>query len=112
MHPSVPVLVHVDLALDEQPVRVDERPGLRHDPDPGHAGEHAAEEGRPAARGHVDEGHVAVLGVADLFGEAVEGGDRHDDQLLRREEVDDEEERSSLELVRVKEYKYYESCKI
>ena len=76
---------------------MDERPGLRHDPDPGDAGEHAAEEGRPAARGHVDEGHLAVGGVAHFLGETVEGRERHDDELLRREEVDDEEERSSLE---------------
>ena len=47
-------------------MRVDEGPWLGHDPDPGHARQHAAEQGGPAARRHVDEGHLAVLGVAQL----------------------------------------------
>ena len=38
--------------------------------------------------------------VIDLFCEAVERGDGHDDQLLRREEVDDEEERGRLQWIR------------
>ena len=37
-----------------------------------------------------------------LVGEAVEGGEGHDDELLRREEVDDEEERGGLEHVKSK----------
>ena len=35
--------------------------------------------------------------MMDLFCEAVKGGDGHDDELLRREEVDDEEERGGLQ---------------
>ena len=35
--------------------------------------------------------------MTHLVGEAVEGGEGHDDELLRREEVDDEEERGGLE---------------
>ena len=40
---------------------------------------------------------ITDVWITDLIGEAVEGGDRHDDQLLRREEVDDEEERGGLQ---------------
>ena len=91
-----PVSWHIS-CLDEQPMRVDEGPGLGHDAHARDPGEHAAEEGGAAARGHVDEGHLAVGGVAHLVGEAVEGRERHDDELLRREEVDDEDERGGLE---------------
>ena len=52
--------------LDEEAVCVDKGPRLGHDPDPGHAGQHAADEGRPAPGRHVDEGQLPVLGVADL----------------------------------------------
>ena len=52
--------------LDEETVRVDKGPRLGHDPDPGHAGQHAADEGRAAHCRHVDEGQLPVLGVADL----------------------------------------------
>ena len=38
--------------------------------------------------------------MTHLVGEAVEGGDGHDDELLRREEVDYEEERGGLEQTR------------
>ena len=85
--------------LDEQPVRVDEGPRLGHDAHAGHPGEHAAEECGAAACGHVDESHLTVGGVAHLLGKAVEGREWHDDKLLRREEVNDEDERGSLERV-------------
>ena len=52
--------------LDEEAVCVDKGPRLGHDPDPGHAGQHAADECRPAPCRHVDEGQLTVLGVADL----------------------------------------------
>ncbi len=91
-----PELVHVHLALDEQPVSVDERPRLGHDPDARHPGKHLADEGGPASRRHVDEGQLAVHGVADLVAEAVQGRDRHHNQLTGSEEVDDEDERSAL----------------
>ena len=52
--------------LDEETVRVDKGPRLGHDPDPGHAGQHAADEGRAAPSRHVDEGQLPVLGVANL----------------------------------------------
>ena len=38
-----------------------------------------------------------IVSMTDLFCEAVEGGDGHNYQLLRREEVDDEEERGGLQ---------------
>ena len=47
-------------------MRVDKGPRLGHDPDPGHAGQHAADEGGAAPSRHVDEGQLPVLGVADL----------------------------------------------
>lgn len=55
-----------DVLLDVVPVDVEECPGLGEDPHLGDVGEHGAEEGGSAAGGVVDEGHMLVVGVAEL----------------------------------------------
>ena len=57
---------------------------------------HLSQEGGAAARGHVHEGHLAVSGVAALRGEPVERPVGQDDELLGRQELDDEHERGHL----------------
>ena len=52
--------------LEEEAVCVDKGPRLGHDPDPGHAGQHAADKCGTTPSCHVDEGQLPVLGVTDL----------------------------------------------
>ena len=90
--PDQPQVLGVrNLPPDIHSLNVDEGPGLGLGPQLGHVGKDLAEESGAAAGGHVDHGHLPVVGIPELTGQPVQGGVGNDDQLLGPEELHHED---------------------